>query len=208
MGVRSPDGADLAIQEITHGHLLAGALRVEIHQHDLLLYLLNIAVGHDEGVIRVGVQRKMAHQGQYADVAEGGLIDIYPLSRALGRAVGRTQYLAPLVQIGAQLRAGPGVVAQSYHVRPGLEYGVRLLGRHAHHVGVFAVHHAEIYSVVLLICFQPRLEKFQARLAADVAHGQYFHAHYKYPFANRYIAFLTFNIVPHFTYKEQSVLST
>jgi hypothetical protein len=155
---------------------------MEIHQYYLFPDLLQITVGNHEGIVRVYVQREAADKAHHAHVPEGRLVHVYALAGALGGTVCRAQDLAPLVQIRTQLRPGPGVVAQGYHVRAGLEYGVRLFGRNAHHVGVFAVYHAEVDIVFLFIIFQPFLDKIKAGLAANVAHGQYFCTHAACPF--------------------------
>ena len=111
MGVRSPYGARPAVKHEAHRALLAGALGVEIHKDYFLLDLLHIAVGDDEGIVGITVQREAAYQVQHAHVAERRFEHADTAAGALRREVCWTEYAAPLVKIRSQLRARPGVIA-------------------------------------------------------------------------------------------------
>ena len=177
MRVRAPHGAGAAVEKEAHRALFAGPLGVEVHQDDLLADLLHEAVGDDEGVVGVDVEREAAHQVEHAHVAEVGGIDLDALAGALRREVRGAQDAAALLQIGAQLGPRPGVVAQRHHVRAGVQDLIRLLGRDTDDVGVLAVDDDEIDALLLAVGPQIVAQESQPGLAAHVAHGQDLDAH-------------------------------
>ena len=143
---------------------------MEVHEDDLLPDLRHVAVGDDEGVVRVGVEREAAHEVEHAHVPKLALVDGDAAPRTLGGVVGRAQDARALVQIGLQLGARPGVVAERDHVRARAEDQIRLLRRDAYHVRVFAVDDRERDVQFLLIGFQMLFQMIEAGLSADVAH--------------------------------------
>ncbi len=177
MRVRAPYGARPPVEHKAHGALLARALGVEVHKDNLLLYLRHVPVGNDEGVVGVGVEREAPEQVEHAHIPERRGVDIDALAGALRTEVRRAQYAPPLVEIGAQLRARPRVVAQRHHVRPGAQQRVRLLGRDADDVRVFTVDDGEGDVLFALVVAQTRGQKIQSGLAAHIAHGEDLNAH-------------------------------
>ena len=145
MRVRAPDGGDAPVEIKAHGALFARALGVVVDEDDLRLHLLQNLVGDEEGVIRVHVEREAAHEVHDRELDAALRLEFAPAApRALRREVRRAQNALVRVQIGLQLIAHPGVVAERDHVRAGGEKIVRLPGRDADDVGVLPVHDAEI----------------------------------------------------------------
>ena len=98
---------------------------------------------------------------------------------ALGAVICRAEDARALGQIGLELRACPGVVAEGDHVGPGAEDHVRLPGRDADDVGVLAVYDGEGDVIFLLEGLEPLFQTVETRLPADISHRQYFHDHGK-----------------------------
>lgn len=46
------------------GPLFAGTLGVKVYKNDFFLYLRHVALGNDEGIVRIAVQREAAHEVQ------------------------------------------------------------------------------------------------------------------------------------------------
>ena len=201
MGMRAPDGAGLPVQEKAHGALFAGAFGMEVDQDDFFPDLRHVSVGNDEGVIRVGIESEFSHQVQYAHIPEIAVVDIDAAARALGRVVCRAQDAGALVEIGLQLGTRPGVVAEGDDIGPGAEDHVRLLWGDADHIGVFTVYHREGDAVLLLKGFQLFVQCVQPRLAAHIAHRQYFHNHRLASL--REIIFFVSYILPHIALQQQ-----
>ena len=112
---------------------------MEVHDDHLRLRALEDGIRGEEGVIRVRVKREAAQQVYDQQRTEGGLEAGIAPARTLGRIVCGTQDLRALVQVGLELPAGPGVVAERDDVGPGVEDQVGLAREDADAVGVFAV---------------------------------------------------------------------
>ena len=129
----------------------------------ILAQLLEYAVGDQEGVVRVGVEREAAHEVYDRHLAHGGVKAHAAPAGALGRKVGRAQHAHLVVQVGLQLPARPGVVAQGDAVGARVEYRVHLPGRAADDVRVLAVDHDEVRAQLALYRAQPPLKIFKSR---------------------------------------------
>ena len=105
------------------------------------------------------------------------MIDVDAAPRALGAEIRRAQDARALIQIGLQLRAGPGVIAERDHVGPGAEDEIGLLRRDADDIGVFAVDHRKGNVILLFEGLEPLFQTVQPRLPAHVPDRQYFHNH-------------------------------
>ena len=86
-------------------------------------------IGHGEGIVRVGVQRELAHEVDNAYGTERRIVRGIAPARTLGSKVGRTQDTGVIVQIRLQLPSCPGMISQRDHVRAGGKNSIRLLRR-------------------------------------------------------------------------------
>ena len=145
---------------------------MHIDEDDLRLRLLENIVHDEKRIIRVRIEREASHEIDHADrpAAHGILAPAAP--RALRREVCRAQNALFLLEIRLQLVARPRVVAERDDVRTGGEDRIRLLGRDADDVGVFAVDDREINVFLLLEGTQVLAQKCKAGRAHNVAHGQ------------------------------------
>ena len=150
---------------------------MEIDKNYLFPYLLHVSVGNDKRIVGVGVKREMSHKAHDTDIAERCFINIDTSARTLRRTVGGAQNFASLLEIGTQLGARPGVVAEGDNIRSGVENHIRLLRRNADNICVFAVDHDKVQLHFLAYPAQVFIQIIKARLAANIANCQNFYAH-------------------------------
>ena len=133
-----------AVQVPAHGPLLAGGLGVEVHQQQVIASPADKVVGRLEGAVQVGVQVHPAHDVQHAQPQPlTGIDPKAPAGHPAG-IVGGAEDALLLVQIGADLDAVPGVVAQGDDIGPGLQDAPGLGGGDAHAGGVLSVDHGKV----------------------------------------------------------------
>ena len=113
----------------------------------------------------------------FTHVAEVPVVHGDAAPGALGAEVRRAEDARALVQIGLQLGARPGVVAEGDDVGPGTEDEIRLLRRDADDVGVLPVDHGEGDVMFRFIVLEPLLQAVESGLAAHIADRQNPDAH-------------------------------
>ena len=121
---------------------------MEVHQHRQTLQLFQDSVDFGKGIVGIEIHAAAADEIHHGDLTVVGFIDPNAAAGELGREVRRAQAALVVVQIGGDLPLVPGVVAQSDHIGAGVEDGLALRGRHAHHGGILPVDHAEIDFVL------------------------------------------------------------
>ena len=143
---------------------------MEVHKHDLRLGIFQYGVDGQERVVRVGVEREAADKVDDQHLARFGVEADAAASRALRGVVGRAYDAHLVVQVGLDLPARPGVVAERDAVGAGVEYGVHLPRRAADDICVFAVDDHKVRFQLTAYGAQPALYIFKARRADSVAH--------------------------------------
>ena len=144
MRVRAPDGAHAPVEHTRHRLLLRGRLGVDLHADQPRLQAWQDALDEQKRVVRREIHPAAADQSDHRDIPEGRLKHAPAPTGLLRRLIGRTQQLRRAGDVGHDLAAIKGVVAQRDDVRPGGKNRLGLLRRDADERGVLAVDDAEI----------------------------------------------------------------
>ena len=131
-----------------------------VDEDDLRLKLVENVIGHEKGIVRIRVERELAHEihHRHGHAGPGGKLPP-AAAGALRREIRRAQNALMAVQIRLQLIADPCMVSERDHVRPGGENVIRLARRDADNVGILPIDHAEIDAPLGFERLEPLLQK-------------------------------------------------
>ena len=177
MGVGAPDGTDPAVQHEAHGQLLGSGLRVDLHQNDFRMDLLQDLIDQQEGVVGTVVHIAPADEIDHRHIPGVCLKDPPSPAGDLGRIVGRPEDPGTVVQVGHDLPLSPGVVSQGDDIRSRVQDLLRLIGCQPHHSGILAVDHREVHAVFPFDLPKASPHPFQAGISHHVAYRQYLKLH-------------------------------
>ena len=171
--MRAPERAHAPVEVVRHGELFTRRLGVEIDEGEArLARCREQRVRRAERVVALDAHIDAPDQVQHADLdAPAG--EHAPAAPGRARAEVRgAQEVGAVVEVGCDLRASEGVVAERDDVRAGGEHRLGVLARQSDHLGVFAVDDGEVNAVERLRGAQVLCEVPHAALTDHVADGE------------------------------------
>src|SRR4051794_15929249 len=182
VGVRAHDAGDAAVEQPAHGDLLAGRLGVEVQGDVGGVEALDDRLRLGEGGAPAG-QEDVARQVDDGEAQAVALDDRHARAGVRAQVVVRAQQPRLAIEVGEDLAAVVGVVAQGDHVDAGAEQLVGGLRGDPHPArAVLAVDHDEGRLVALAQHRQQVQEDLSTRPADQVAHekDRCCRAHHRY----------------------------
>lgn len=183
MGVGADDEARAPVEGMAHGLLLGRGFGVEVHDRGLHAarpaqpVLRQFGLHGAEGVVEQ-FHEEPAHRLHHQGAPAARHVHHHrPAAGRARRVVQGADHARFLLEVGDDLLAVPGVIAQRQHIRPGGKQRARHLGRQAEAVrGVLRIHHHEVEREVAPQARQGRPHRVAPRPPHDIPEKEDPHA--------------------------------